>query len=515
MGLFGKPSSTASTTPAPPQGESIEASDRSAISMPDPARSAGLNSFASLLTAVAVESHAPRCAIAAHSAMEPSRPLRKRRATGNVTLTGAPGELAELAELMRSDQSRMPRGRSRRHHTFDSSMLEAYRSVEAMDDDGATRLEPTAGAIRGSHPAEGIDAAVPVEGHGTSVSDGLDDEAMDMGLAVGLEALFGLQAAPPQQAAQPQVQTATNSAAIAGGGEGGAEVGADGQPVAALHRPCTNCRASRVLCDRQLPCSRCVRLGLRATCQAPPTVKRGRPTFAMQRVRLEENAVAQLVTGLPLAHQTTAEEAGAAAPAPAERATCHAATCNLAEREDDAVCLVSSPSSEGGGTLSAADHGALAGGLHAKPAHACPRHAGRDHAREVATAVVLEASRGAALGSTAVTGMPRQALVVATGVPMSEVRPRLSTSTGCQTTPPEEETTAAAVSASPPDVDGTDAGGLKMTPPMQPPRTQPGRGLPLPPSPLTTEGAAVVDQYVEKINALRAQLLAVGLDPCV
>lgn len=45
--------------------------------------------------------------------------------------------------------------------------------------------------------------------------------------------------------------------------------------VGKLHRPCTNCRNSRVRCDRNLPCSRCTRLGV--ACYPPPTIKRGRP----------------------------------------------------------------------------------------------------------------------------------------------------------------------------------------------------------------------------------------------
>jgi hypothetical protein len=42
-----------------------------------------------------------------------------------------------------------------------------------------------------------------------------------------------------------------------------------------LSRPCTQCRHSRVLCNRAKPCGRCVRLGLE--CTVPPTVRRGRP----------------------------------------------------------------------------------------------------------------------------------------------------------------------------------------------------------------------------------------------
>ena len=55
-----------------------------------------------------------------------------------------------------------------------------------------------------------------------------------------------------------------------------------------LPRPCTACRASRVLCDRGNPCRRCVRLGIE--CTIPKSVPKGRPTMRMlaERARLAE-----------------------------------------------------------------------------------------------------------------------------------------------------------------------------------------------------------------------------------
>ena len=44
------------------------------------------------------------------------------------------------------------------------------------------------------------------------------------------------------------------------------------------------CRTAKVLCDRQDPCTRCVRLGVE--CAIPGTVPRGRPS----RARLAELA---------------------------------------------------------------------------------------------------------------------------------------------------------------------------------------------------------------------------------
>ena len=47
------------------------------------------------------------------------------------------------------------------------------------------------------------------------------------------------------------------------------------------------CRTAKVLCDREDPCTRCVRLGVE--CAIPGTVPRGRPS----RARLAERAKAQ------------------------------------------------------------------------------------------------------------------------------------------------------------------------------------------------------------------------------
>jgi hypothetical protein len=47
------------------------------------------------------------------------------------------------------------------------------------------------------------------------------------------------------------------------------------ESASSLPRPCSNCRRSKILCDRQGPCGRCTRLGME--CTVPPTVRRGRP----------------------------------------------------------------------------------------------------------------------------------------------------------------------------------------------------------------------------------------------
>ena len=66
-------------------------------------------------------------------------------------------------------------------------------------------------------------------------------------------------------------------------------VGARGQ----LHRPCSNCRNAKVLCDRHLPCTRCVRLCIGETCEPPPTVQRGRPSHHSRLLQLRNLASLQ------------------------------------------------------------------------------------------------------------------------------------------------------------------------------------------------------------------------------
>ena len=52
-------------------------------------------------------------------------------------------------------------------------------------------------------------------------------------------------------------------------------VGGDAPKGSGLHRPCSTCRAAKVRCDRQIPCSRCRRLG--TVCKPPPTVRARAP----------------------------------------------------------------------------------------------------------------------------------------------------------------------------------------------------------------------------------------------
>ena len=103
---------------------------------------------------------------------------------------------------------------------------------------------------------------------------------------------------------------------------------------AQLHRPCATCRAARVLCDRHHPCGRCMRLNLEATCQAPPTVKRGRPPKDVQQKRLELLAADLLSTGLPPSARV--QPSTSAAPSTADSAACAKARVQPATSMPDA-----------------------------------------------------------------------------------------------------------------------------------------------------------------------------------
>ena len=60
-----------------------------------------------------------------------------------------------------------------------------------------------------------------------------------------------------------------------------------------LHRPCATCRAAKVLCNRELPCSRCRRLNLAHLCAPPPTVQRGRPSHHSRLLQLRNHHMQQ------------------------------------------------------------------------------------------------------------------------------------------------------------------------------------------------------------------------------
>ena len=73
-----------------------------------------------------------------------------------------------------------------------------------------------------------------------------------------------------------------------------------------LHRPCSACRTAKVRCNREMPCSRCRRLGF--TCAPPPTVPRGRPSHYSKLLQLRD------APGGAAASQDPAQPAGAFTP---------------------------------------------------------------------------------------------------------------------------------------------------------------------------------------------------------
>ena len=82
-----------------------------------------------------------------------------------------------------------------------------------------------------------------------------------------------------------------------------------------LHRPCSNCRTAKVLCDRQLPCTRCCRLGVPDSCAPPPTVQRGRPSHHSRLLALRK--LTQQEGGDEPAEETVDDDSAALPLAPA------------------------------------------------------------------------------------------------------------------------------------------------------------------------------------------------------
>ncbi len=61
---------------------------------------------------------------------------------------------------------------------------------------------------------------------------------------------------------------------------------------------CTNCRHSKLKCDRKEPCSQCTRRGKAAQCSIPLPVPRRRPAVSMQnRLKHLENLVKEAMAG--------------------------------------------------------------------------------------------------------------------------------------------------------------------------------------------------------------------------
>ena len=77
-------------------------------------------------------------------------------------------------------------------------------------------------------------------------------------------------------------------------------------------RPCSACRSAKVKCNREMPCSRCRRLGF--ICKPPPTVPRGRPSHhsRLLQLRAHENAAAAREAAAA-AHETASILTAAAA----------------------------------------------------------------------------------------------------------------------------------------------------------------------------------------------------------
>lgn len=112
-----------------------------------------------------------------------------------------------------------------------------------------------------------------------------------------------------------------------------------------LHRPCSACRAAKVLCNREHPCSRCRRLKQGHLCQPPPTVQRGRPSHHSRLLQLRNHNQADLeapaapedsIAGVPPSAASSSQAASSIAAA--EQAAEPAATGAITVQPDGA-CL--------------------------------------------------------------------------------------------------------------------------------------------------------------------------------
>jgi hypothetical protein len=171
--------------------------------------------------------------------------LRRRNAKRPYTLTGAPGELEQLV--------------------LPNEQLAAEQ-------------------LAGLHGVCGSARATPSTWHGETDASETEATRERSGAAASLQYQTPEAEGSGDDLAQysQQVSSSIGKDMLTGGG-------------ATLHRPCIACRQARVLCDRKLPCTRCMRLGMGFECKAPPTVKRGRPP---NEVRHRRAVADQLVNGL-------------------------------------------------------------------------------------------------------------------------------------------------------------------------------------------------------------------------
>ena len=226
---------------------------------------------------------------------------------------------------------------------------------------------------------------------------------------------------------------------------------ADGAPPGAkprggLHRPCSCCRAAKVRCDRNMPCSRCVRLG--TECKPPPTVPRGRPSHHSRLLQLRAHAEAQAQAARDQAEaETQAKAEMAAAARTAERVTAAASQVLAASKS----CLASSSLATASTTPQSAGR--------PKDAHAISSsETSTTTAASTATTTAATTAAGATRnqhssgGATVVTRPPHAAAHPAPQAPQAPMpapmpAPQAPAPPAPMPAPPDSRTQAAAVSA--------------------------------------------------------------------
>ena len=226
----------------------------------------------------------------AFTGLSPRGTASKRFAAGRTTVQGTVGEFQDAGP----STSLAPGGQPRRSSTWSASSL----TSSAVPPD-----VPTGAMVQSSSSGDDITRAAPAE----AAASHLDVLAAAVGMAQPTDdsrkigGWFGAaptlveRFAPPvdpaagstQSASEPAAAAATTATAanVAEPAADAAEPAADGS-VGKLHRPCSTCRASKVLCNREQPCSRCRRLGVGHLCMPPPTVQRGRPSTHSRLLQL-------------------------------------------------------------------------------------------------------------------------------------------------------------------------------------------------------------------------------------
>ena len=284
----------------------------------------------------------------------PAAKRHRRYSANRNTIQGLLGSLEQ--EQVRVEQRTQQGGSSAGplyHHTWSGPQSEWAGPIPGFV--GHTAPAPVIPGTGDTAPAAPLDI-LAVAAIGESVAAAIGESVASAGSASLSEAQSQLEpslrwmggASPMSEAVDETASISTNETSqpavvepwldpsasvglLTGPPSGAAAIGARGK----LHRPCANCRSAKVLCDRHLPCTRCVRLNIGDSCEAPPTVQRGRPSHharLLQLRNLASNAAGACVDCVSAAPATGAQTTGA-----------HTACCETAPPTAPPTCCETAP----------------------------------------------------------------------------------------------------------------------------------------------------------------------------